>query len=50
MQNDTDKIGWRFNQQLNDFDKDLTIQLTNSLELIDRQTSNIIEQLSNLKE
>jgi len=50
MKSDKDNIGWRFNQQLNDFDKDLTVQLSNSLELIDKQTSSIVEQLASLRE
>jgi hypothetical protein len=49
MKNDTDRIGWRLNQQLNDFDSDLNGKLVNSLELIDKETASIVEQLKPLK-
>ncbi len=49
MKNDTDKIGWRLNQQLNDFDNGLNSRLANSLELIDKETADIVEQLKPLK-
>ncbi len=50
MRKDTDRIGWKLNQQLNDFDEGITVKLKNSLELIDEQTSNIVEQLVKIKE
>lgn len=50
MKNDTDKIGWRLNQQLDDFDEGLNKKLANSLEQIDKETATIVEQLSSLKE
>lgn len=49
MKNDMDKMGWRLNQQLDDFDSGLGEQLKNSLELIDKETASIVEQLEPLK-
>lgn len=50
MKNDTDKIGWRLNQHLDDFDEGLNKKLSNSLELIDKETASLVEQLRSLKE
>ncbi len=50
MKSDTDRIGWSFNQHLNDFDEKFTNKLRNSLEMIDAQTAEVISQVVELKD
>ncbi len=50
MKVDSDRIGWKFNQQLTEFDEGLSIKLKNSLELIDEHTSSIVKQLASIKD
>lgn len=49
MKGDTDRIGWSLNTHLNDFDEKIVEKLKKSLEMIDRETSQIIRQLMELK-
>jgi hypothetical protein len=50
MKNETDKIGWRFHKELDDYDSKFSDKLKNSLESIDEQTVKIIEDLQEFKE
>jgi hypothetical protein len=50
MKNETDKIGWKFTQDLDDYDSKFSEKLKNSLEAIDNQTVKIIEDLKEFKE
>lgn len=50
MKNETDRIGWRFNQELDEYDTKFSEKLTNSLKAIDDQTVKIIEDLNEFKE
>lgn len=50
MKNETDKIGWKFTQELDDYDSKFSAKLKNSLEAIDNQTVKIIEDLKEFKE
>ena len=50
MKNEMDRIGWRFNQELDDYDTKFNENLKNSLEAIDDQTVKIIEDLQEFKE
>ena len=50
MRNEMDRIGWRFNKELDDYDTKFADKLKNSLESIDDQTVKIIEDLSQFKE
>jgi hypothetical protein len=50
MKNDTDRIGWSFNQHLNDFDEKFTKKLHQSLQMIDSQTAKVISQVVDLKD
>lgn len=50
MKNETDRIGWRFNQELDQFDTKFNTNLKNSLEAIDTQTVKIIEDLKEFRE
>lgn len=50
MKSDTDRIGWSFNQHLNDFDERFTQKLKTSLEMIDAQTAEVISQVVELKD
>ncbi len=49
MKHDTDRIGWTFNQHLNDFDEKYVERLKISLEMIDGETAKIVRQLSQLQ-
>lgn len=50
MKNETDRIGWRFNQELDEYDTKFGEKLKDSLEAIDNQTVKIIEDLKEFKE
>jgi len=50
MKNETDKIGWRFHKELDEYDSKFGDKLKNSLESIDEQTVKIIEDLQEFKE
>lgn len=50
MKNETNRIGWRFNQELDQFDTKFNTNLKNSLEAIDTQTVKIIEDLKEFRE
>jgi hypothetical protein len=50
MKNETDRIGWRFNQELDEYDTKFSEKLSNSLKEIDNQTVKIIEDLNEFKE
>ena len=50
MKNETDKIGWKFHKELDEYDSKFSQKLTNSLESIDEQTVKIIEDLQEFKE
>ena len=50
MKNETDKIGWRFHKELDEYDSKFSGKLQNSLESIDEQTVKIIEDLQEFKE
>jgi hypothetical protein len=50
MKNETDNIGWKFTQDLDDYDSKFSEKLKNSLEAIDNQTVKIIEDLKEFKE
>ena len=50
MKNETDKIGWRFHKELDEYDSKFSGKLKNSLESIDEQTVKIIEDLQEFKE
>ena len=50
MKNETDKIGWRFHKELDEYDSKFSDKLKNSLESIDEQTVKIIEDLQEFKE
>ncbi len=50
MQNEMDRIGWRFNKELDDYDTKFNNSLKNSLEEIDNQTVKIIKDLEEFKE
>ncbi|GGD48882.1 hypothetical protein GCM10012288_23730 [Malaciobacter pacificus] len=50
MKNETDKIRWKFTQDLDDYDSKFSEKLKNSLEAIDNQTVKIIEDLKEFKE
>ena len=50
MKNEMDRIGWRFNQELDDYDTKFNENLKNSLGAIDDQTVKIIEDLQEFKE
>ena len=50
MKNETDKIGWRFHKELDEYDTKFSGKLKNSLESIDEQTVKIIEDLQEFKE
>jgi hypothetical protein len=50
MKVDSDRIGWKFNQHLTNFDENLNVKLKNSLELIDEHTSSIVKQLASIKD
>ncbi|WP_121627323.1 MotA/TolQ/ExbB proton channel family protein [Poseidonibacter antarcticus] len=50
MKNETDKIGWKFHKELDEYDSKFSQRLTNSLESIDEQTVKIIEDLQEFKE
>ena len=50
MKNETDKIGWRFHKELDEYDTKFSGKLQNSLESIDEQTVKIIEDLQEFKE
>lgn len=50
MKNETDRIGWRFNQELDEYDTKFSEKLTSSLKAIDDQTVKIIEDLNEFKE
>ena len=49
MKNEVDRIGWRFNKQLDEYDTKFTDKLKNSLESIDNQTNKTIEDLEKFK-
>ena len=49
MKNEVDRIGWRFNKQLDEYDTKFTDKLKNSLESIESQTAKSIEDLEKLK-
>lgn len=49
MKNETDRIGWKFNQELDEYDTKFSEKLKNSLEAIDTQTVKIIEDLKEFK-
>lgn len=49
MKNDVDRIAWRFNQKLDDYDVNFEEKLKHSLEQIDEQTAKIIEDLTEFK-
>ncbi len=50
MKNQMDKIGWRFNKELDEYDSKFSNKLQNSLESIDEETAKIIEDLKEFKE
>ena len=50
MKNQMDKIGWRFNKELDEYDSKFSNKLQNSLESIDEETAKIIEDLREFKE
>ena len=50
MKSDTDRIGWSFNQHLNEFDEKFTKKLQESLQMIDAQTAQAISQVIDLKD
>ncbi|APW66552.1 MULTISPECIES: MotA/TolQ/ExbB proton channel family protein [Arcobacteraceae] len=50
MKNETDKIGWRFHKELDEYDSKFSEKLKNSLESIDEQTVKIVEDLQEFKE
>lgn len=50
MKNETDRIGWKFNQELDQYDSKFSEKLKDSLEAIDTQTVKIIEDLKEFKE
>jgi len=50
MKNETDKIGWKFHKELDEYDSKFSNKLKNSLESIDEQTVKIIEDLQEFKE
>jgi len=50
MKNEMDRIGWRFNKELDEYDTKFSQKLENSLESIDEETAKIIEDLKEFKE
>ena len=50
MKNEMDRIGWRFNKELDEYDTKFSNKLENSLESIDEETAKIIEDLKEFKE
>ena len=50
MKNETDRIGWRFHKELDEYDSKFSNKLQNSLESIDEETAKIIEDLKEFKE
>ncbi len=49
IQNDSKEIEARLKGNMYDFDRNITAKLTNSLEMIDNETANIISKLKNIK-
>ena len=50
MKNEMDRIGWRFNKELDEYDTKFSDKLKNSLESIDEETAKIIEDLKEFKQ
>lgn len=50
MKNEMDRIGWRFNKELDEYDTKFSNKLKNSLESIDEETAKIIEDLKEFKQ
>ena len=50
MKSDIDRIGASFDQRLNDFDAEFLVKLKETLKMIDHETSEIVTQLSELKQ
>lgn len=49
MKNDTDRIGWRFNKELDEYDNKFSLKLQTSLNEIDQQTVKIIKDLEEFR-
>ena len=50
MKNEMDRIGWRFNKELDEYDTKFSNKLKSSLESIDEETAKIIEDLKEFKQ
>jgi t-SNARE complex subunit (syntaxin) len=50
MKSDMEKIEWKFKQGLDEYDEKITDKLKTSLEMIDEETSKIIQDFTEFKE